>query len=177
MALPSISGTLQSVAPVFVRKLRRRGDWGDEADDLTTRAINAVNKVFRTPPEPVISVYLVNCDEDLRRVALGINAGRDSLTEPVPFVAFPVAELYAVGIEIRETLGILPCAFANRLHRDLVATDEQLEKMCEAAMRNGRMVGNCSSGMMKEAREEALKEKCRTASKDDVCRVLSCCTT
>ena len=175
MAVPSISGVLQVAAPVFVRKLGRRGHWGESADaDQPARLRDAVEKVFLTPREQAISVYLVNTDDDLRRVALGMNAGRGSLKEAVPFVAFLPTEVRAAGIVMRQTPGDLPCDHANRIHYDWVATDAQLAALCEAAMNAGREAGNCSQGMMKDAVEKAGQERCRAATGGSGCLVPGC---
>src|SRR5205085_1562101 len=113
VALPTVAGTLQVPTPAFVRKLRRRSDWGEASDaDQTQRVRDAVEKLFRSQTEPDISIYLVQNDDDLRRVALGMNAGRDSLKEAVPFVAFLPAELEAAEIRANQTPGNLPCAHA-----------------------------------------------------------------
>ncbi len=174
MALPTVAGTLQVPTPAFVRKLRRRSDWGEPSDEQAQRVKNAVDKLFRAQAEPDISVYLVNTDEDLRRVALGLNAGRDSLKEAVPFVAFLPAELQALTIQATQTPGDLPCAHANRLHHDIIATDDQLAQLCETAMKSGRVAGNCSQGMMKDVIAEATKENCRTVTKEGSCQVATC---
>jgi hypothetical protein len=157
-----------------VRKLRRRSDWGQAGDDLAQRVRDAVAKVFRSQAEPEISTYFCHSDEDLRRVALGMNAGRDKLNEPVPFVAFLLSEFEALGIQATQTPGALPCAHANRLHYDILATDNQLGQLCETAMNDGRIAGNCSSGMMNDTIKEATKEKCRTVTQDGNCLVANC---
>lgn len=174
MALPTVAGALQVPTPAYVRKLRRRSDWGELTDDPAQRVKDAVEKLFRSQSEPDISVYLVNTDEDLRRVALGLNAGRDSLKEAVPFVAFLPAELQECEIQATQTPGSLPCAHANGLHHDIVATDEQLARLCEIAMKSGRVAGNCSQGIMKDVMAEAAKENCRTVTRDGSCQVATC---
>jgi hypothetical protein len=67
--LPTIQETLRVSSPAYIRKLRRRSEWGEAGDDLGQRVKEAVEKVFRAQSEPEISVYLVNNDDDLRRVA------------------------------------------------------------------------------------------------------------
>lgn len=174
MALPTVQGVLQVPAPVFVRKLRRRNDWGEGNNDQAQRVKDAVEKLFRLQPEPQISVFLINSDEDLRRVALGLNAGRDSLREAVAFVAFLPSELQANAVQPSKTPGNLPCGHANNLHHDIVATDEQLTKLCETAIENGRVAGNCSQGMMKDVIAESTKEERRTITQEGACGVTSC---
>jgi hypothetical protein len=174
VTLPTVAGTLGVPTPAFVRKLRRRSDWGEPADDQGQRVKGAVQKLFRLQTEPDISIYLVNNDDDLRRVALGMNAGRDSLKEPVPFVAFLPAELGAAAIQASPTPGNLPCAHASGLHHDIQATDDQLAQLCATAMQKGRVVGNCSKGMMTEVIAEATKEHCRAVTDEGICLVDTC---
>lgn len=174
MALPTVAGTLQVPTPAFVRKLRRRSDSGDPADDQGQRVKDAVDKLFRSQSERDISIYLVHNDEDLRRVALGMNAGRVSLKEAVPFVAFLPAELESAAIRANPTPGNLPCAHANCLHHDIQATDEQLTQLCQSAMQSGRVAGNCSQGMMKDIITAAKAENCRTVTTEGLCQVQTC---
>jgi hypothetical protein len=141
---------------------------------MPTRVQDAVSKLFRAQAEPDISVYLINTDDDLRRVVLGMNAGRDSLKEAVPLVAFLPTEFESVGIQVTQTPGNLPCDYANKLHHDLVATDTQLVQLCERAMRSGRVSGNCSKGSMNDIIERATREKCRTVTKEGNCQVTAC---
>ena len=174
MTLPTVVDTLQIQAPAYVRKLRRRSDWGDPSDEPAQRAKVAVEKLFRTQSQPEISIYLISNDEDLRRVALGMNAGRDSLKESVPFVAFRSEELRTLGIEATQTPGDLPCGHASSLHYDMIATDDQLLTLCSKAMTCGRVAANCTTGMMKEVVQEAISEGCRTAVPSGTCSVAVC---
>lgn len=174
MALPTIAGTLQVSEPAYVRKLRRKTDWGTDEDEQNARVRDAVEKLFRSQAEPEISMYLISTDEDLRRVALGLNAGRSSLKETVAFVAFLPQELSDLGIQITQTPGDLPCAYANNLHHDMTGTDAQLEKLCKTAIEKARAVGNCTKGMMKDVIDEATKEKCRTVIQEDHCLAEGC---
>jgi hypothetical protein len=167
-------GTLSVPAPVFIRKLRRRSDWGQPTDEQNQRVKDAVDKLFRSQQESEISVYLVSTDEDLRRIALGLNAGRGSLREAVPLIAFLPAELEKLNIQVNQTAGNLPCSHANRLHRDIIATDDQLTELCQTAMNSGRIAGNCSPGMMKEIVDLATKENCRTVITIGLCTVTEC---
>jgi hypothetical protein len=159
---------------VYVRKLRRRSDWGDGVAAGPPRAQEAVEKLFLSQDDDELSIYLINNDEDLRRVALGMNAGRSSLKEAVPFIAFLPAELAAAAIEARQTPGNLPCAHANRLHHDIVATALQLNQLCNSAMASGRRAGNCTSGMMTSAAMAGTAEGCRTATNVGACQVTGC---
>lgn len=176
MALPTILSVLKVPPPVFIRKLGRCGHWGAEDDDIVTRSNEVALKIFRGAGDLGISMYRVNTDDDLRRVVLGLNTARGSLTENVPLVGFAVAELNALHIEARLAPGNLPCPHANSLHYDLVAADEQLADLCRSAMEKGRVASNCSQGMMKDVLDLAKKEQCRSAITDGQCSVPVCAT-
>jgi hypothetical protein len=91
---PTIQGALKVQGPVFVRKLARPVHWvGEEGDSLDERVKKAVKNVFRSQEEPEISIYQVSSDEELRRVAVGMNANRDSLNESLAFAVILPAEL------------------------------------------------------------------------------------
>lgn len=175
MALPTVAGTLGVAGPVYIRKLRRRGDWG-YADDANQpqRVRDAVDKVFFSTTNPHVSLYLIESDDDLRRVALGLNAGRDSLKEAICFVALLPDELSQCGISAMPTPGTLTCPAANRLHHDTTPTVEQLTQLCDLAMKNGRDVGHCSKGMMNDVIDRAKSEKCLLVDASGPCTVGSC---
>lgn len=162
--------------PVFIRKLARASHWGQPSDPIDQRVKDAVRNVFRNQQEPAISVYRVSSDEELRRVAVGMNANRDSLGEALAFAILRPAELGQFGIQLTQTPGDLKCAFANRLHYDAVATDQQLEDLCRALMAAGRSEGRCTGGMMKAAAQDALAEGCAAATNRHPCQVAACVT-
>jgi hypothetical protein len=82
--------------PVFVRKLVRASHWGGPEDQLQQRVSIAVGEVFRSDGSGTFSVYLVERDVDLHRVAIGMNGNRDSLMERLDLVAFSRQEMDAV---------------------------------------------------------------------------------
>ncbi len=177
MAAPTIVDTLKLVAPAFVRKLRRASDWAQADLAREERPKTAVRQVFRNQSAPEISVYLVHTDEDLRRVAIGMNANRDSLRETIAFIAFLPAELTAAGIQApTSTLGDLKCDHANRLHHDVTATDAQLEGLWEQLIKLGRAPARCTAAMMKDAGKLARDESCKSIPNVSVCGVSACNT-
>src|SRR4051812_42928176 len=94
---PTLAGTIRLSGPVFLRKLRRRADWGDLETPLEQRAADAVRLVFRSDPKPY-SLFRVETDEELHRVVIGLNGGRPSLISDSDFIAVLPGELEAVGI-------------------------------------------------------------------------------
>jgi hypothetical protein len=125
MAAPTIAATLKVSAPAFIRKLARATHWEQTGDGEGEKARSVVQQIFRNQAEAEISIYLVKTDDDLRRVAIGMNANRDSLTEAISFLAFNQSELTAAGISKPPTTpGDLRCNYANALHFDMTATSK-----------------------------------------------------
>ena len=175
MAAPTIADTLKIAPPVFIRKLGRPNHWGQPGDPLPERVKAAVQQVFRNQPQPEISIYLIATDDDLRRVAIGLNAGRSSLKEDIAFVAFTSAELQVASITLpAKTPGALKCDYANSLHHDMTATDAQLEKLCTDLMNSGRQAARCGKGVMTDAETLTIQEKCKSVPNIDKCGVEAC---
>lgn len=173
--VPTIAGTLKVLAPTFIRKLGRASHWGQPGDPVAQRIQGAVDQVFRNQVEPEMSVYLLNTDEDFRRVAIAMNANRDSLHETIAFITFQPSDLEAVGIPAPlQSIGDLKCDHANALHRDMMATDFQLGQLCTRLMNAGREAARCSGGMMKEAEKLALGENCKSVPNVLQCGVNNC---
>ena len=76
MVTPKAEEILGVPPPVFIRKLVRASHWGDPEDQLLHRVSMAVGEVFRSDRSGTFSVYLVERDVDLHRVAIGMNANQ-----------------------------------------------------------------------------------------------------
>ena len=177
MPLPTITGNLKVPAPTFIRKLRRASDWGQSDEPINDRVASAVAKVFRNQLEPEISVYLVTTDDDLRRVAIGYNAGRKgSLHEMIAFLPILKSELEQQGIQITKKPANLKCDYANQLHYDLIASDNQLDALCRSLMNSNRDVGRCSESTMRAAEQRAADEKCKSVPGIIECGLAGCGT-
>jgi hypothetical protein len=172
---PTIAGTLKVQAPAFVRKLGRASRWELLGNSLQERAKAAVKLIFRNQPGSEISIYLVATDDDLRRVAIGMNANRDSLTETIEFLPFNETDLTAAGIgKPIQTPGDLKCEHANALHFDMTASDDQLEKLCVDLRKAKRDAARCTKGAMKDAEKLTVAEKCKSAPNVHKCGVRTC---
>lgn len=148
--LPSIQAILGIPGPAFVRKLTRKSHWGDASDPIEERLASALEDVFSSSEGPEYSLYQVATETDLRRVAIGMNSGRDSLTENVDLVAFLPEDLSACGITATNVIeNATNCHHANRLHFNIHATREQLTGLCMNAMASERLAGRLSKGTMK----------------------------
>ena len=175
MAAPTVAGTLKVQAPVFIRKLRRGNDWGQPGDPMPERVELAVQQIFRNQPEAEISIYVVSSDDDLCRIAIGINAGRDSLSESMTFLVFTKSELDAAGISApAKTPGNLKCDYANALHFDMTATDAEIIQFCANLMAAGRAAARCTEGAMKAASKLAIAENCKSVPNITQCGVNAC---
>jgi hypothetical protein len=166
VALPTVEDRLGVQPPVFVRKLVRQSHWGVPEDDLPARVANAVREVFRSDPGRAFSVYVLEGDDDLHRVALGLNANRDSLTEALDLVGFSRQELAACGIKPVQSAGETKCSGANRRHFDVFASELQLAELCGSAMQAGRTVGRLKKSDMRPIVEKATQDGCRAAVAD-----------
>lgn len=172
---PTITDTLKVQSPTFIRKLGRPSHWGHAGVPFLERVQLAVNKVFRNQLEPEISVYLVSTDDDLRRVAVGYNAGRrGSLHETIAFLPILKPEIENLGIQISKTPANLNCDYANQLHYDLLATDLQLEQLCTNLINANRLAAKCSESSMKKAVELTREEKCKSVPDNIECNVSHC---
>jgi hypothetical protein len=99
---PALADIVQPPRPVFLRKIGRKSDWGSDETPPEERATDVVELVFNRKAHP-FSVYLVGSNQDLHRVIIGMNGGRDSLSSESYFVALHRHELEAVGIRIDHT--------------------------------------------------------------------------
>jgi hypothetical protein len=85
MAAPPSLATVGLSGPFYLRKLPRRNSLGNPDRPLDERVPEVVEVVFLRDSSPY-SLFLVQSDEDLRRVTMGINGGRSSLREDVNFL-------------------------------------------------------------------------------------------
>lgn len=166
MALPGVESSLGIAPPAFVRKLTRKSHWGIAGDPLDERLNDAVEKVF--PEESgVFSVYRVDSDVDLRRIALAFNANRSSYTERLDLVAFTPDELQRcqVPAEGVPELGTR-CDHANRRHCHISAMANQLRHLCELAMTAGRCAASLTTATMRDVVKAADQDGCRIVAAD-----------
>ena len=161
MATPNVEEILSLAPPVFVRKLARASHWGDPDDEIRQRVNTAVSEVFRPHGSGTVSVYLVEGDLDLHRVAVGMNANRDSLMERLSLVAFSRQEVDTCSIVATESPGETKCLHANRRHFDLAATESQLAELCRTAMEAGRPAGRLNKRHLRPIVERAAQDGCR----------------
>lgn len=172
---PAIVDIVQPPSPVFLRKLDKKSDWGNADLAPDQRVSDVVDLVFERGSYPY-SVYLVKTDEDLHRVIIGMNAGRQSLSSESYFLALHRHELEAVGMDINHTpsSGITRCLFANALHHDLPASKNQLRDLCLYLFQEDRKICYISKGKTKLLIPRAEADRCLAISQSHVCQVTTC---
>lgn len=173
---PTLASAIGLPGPVFLRKLRRRADWGSNETPLEERAVDLVGAVWKCEPHPEspYSVYRVQTDEELQRVVIGMNGGRLSLTVDSDFIALLPDDLEAVGVRAERCDGVTLCRFTNALHYDLPAEDGQLLDLCRGLIRRGSTVIHLTKGMLKPLAERARSEGCLVTLDATKCRVERC---
>lgn len=171
--MPTLAGTVRLPAPVFLRKLRRKADWGSSETLLELRAADIVQLVFKIDHKPY-SLFRVESDEDLQKVVIGLNGGRPSLTCDSDFIAILPSELAAAGILATRTAGDTLCRFANALHYDIPAEDRQLLALCRGLIDRGRPVVHLTKGMTRPLAAIAQADGCLAVPDSSGCRLARC---
>lgn len=171
--MPTLAGTVRLPAPVFLRKLRRKADWGSSETPLEQRAADVPQLVFKIDPKPY-SLFKVESDEELQRVVIGLNGGRPSLTCDSDFIAILPCELAAAGIYATRTAGDTLCRFANALHYDIPAEDSQLLALCRGLIGQGRQVIHFTKGMTRPLAAIAQTDSCLAVPDSPGCRLARC---
>jgi hypothetical protein len=173
---PSLSDIVQPPTPVYLRKLDRKADWGSEDVPPELRAEDVVRLVFHRHTHPY-SVYLVRSDEDLRRVIIGMNSGRQSLSSESYFIALYPDDLGVIGLRADHTPeeGATACKVANSLHHDIVAYESEIAALCVHLFRDGRRVQYFSKGRTKLLIPEAEAIGCYAAVRDSTGCLIDAC--
>jgi hypothetical protein len=173
---PTLAADVRLPTPVFLRKLRRRQDWGSDQTPNAERAADLVKVMWKCEPhtESPFSVYLVNSDEDFQRVVIGMNGGRTSLTADSDFVAILPSDLEAVGICAQPTRGETLCSLTNALHHDIPAEDDQLLAICLRLLQQGRQSIHLPKNRIRPLEERAIAEGCLVVRESTGCKVQRC---
>jgi hypothetical protein len=175
VALPSLPDALGVLGPVFLRRIPKQSDWGDPSDPLDVRVANAVQTGFLKRDNSPFSFYWIQTADQLRRVALALNATTRKKTQKVDLVAFLPEDFEAARIAGDQTRGETPCSFANKLHVDFEATPAQLEILCRHAMQAGRRAHRYNERQMEEILSLAQQEQCHSAVDNSPgCNVEAC---
>ena len=172
---PALAGLARPSGPVFLREMNRKTDWGSDESPPDERVSDIIDLVFNRKTYPY-SVYLVRTDEELRRVIIGMNGGRESLTAESHFIAIRAEELDAAGIGHDHTPGegITRCHFANSLHHDLTAENDQFKALCLALIAAVRKAATFTKGRTRAIVPEAEALGCLAVPEATSCRHERC---
>ena len=175
-APPTLAEDVRLPVPLFLRKLRRRQDWGSDETPLEERAADLVKVMWKCEPHPdsPFSVYLVRTDEDFQRVVIGMNGGRLSLTADSDFIGLLPGDLDAVGIGAERSEGATLCRLTNALHHDIPAEDDQLLALCKRLLEQGRRLIHVPKKSIKPLEERARAEGCLVIRESQECKADRC---
>ena len=136
--------------PFFVRKLDKKSSWGHVDDKVQKRKEDVPPAIFASN-NLRFSLYQIGNLDDLKRVTIALNAGRNRLKDQVDYVAFSAADLERSEIEIvGDAPGDTPCAAANSLHVDIAAISYAcFEMLCHGAIDVGRPAFRVTKGEVK----------------------------
>lgn len=158
---PSLTEKFKTPPPFYVRKVDRRGHWGD--------AEKIVEHVFPVDVDGTISVYHVDSDATLERIAVALNANRvatnpagSSLTEQILFVAIREDEFGA--IPLKQIDGLTDCEYVNKRHYGALVpegSETKRERLVNALLTDGRQPSKLSKGVMRQAVEQAMEDHCK----------------
>lgn len=170
MPLVTVQEIVGVTPPVYIRKLPKKSCWGHADDALAARLPAAVDDGFKEGDDARYSVFLVENDDDLHRVLLGLNSTRQKLTERIPVVAFLPDELQSFGITMERTDGKTLCLHANQLHFDIIAQRDHLTALCEQAMSASRSAANVTKNQLKALVEPLGLFGCHAVGKSSSCQ-------
>ena len=169
LSAPSFTDIALEFPSVYLRKLQRKADWGSEETLIHERVGVVASLVFDRETYP-FSVFLVTTDEELHRVIIGMNGGRQSLSADSSFLMMHPDDLAAAGLEATHTPGegMTACHHANLLHYDIEASDQEIKMLCKHLIQQQRKVHYFSRGRTKLLVSPAEAIKCRAAVKDSM---------
>ena len=152
--------------PFFLRRIARSTPWNDA---LATRDITAVTGYLYEHGQRV-SLWQVNSDLDLRRVAIAINESRESFTERVEFLPILPDELNAVGVTCEPTTGETSCPAAAILHYDAEVDETKCSRIITMLINAGRRLARCTKGQMSVALRDSQSDGCFAVSDSLSCK-------
>lgn len=119
-------------------------------------------------PSGVTSLYLVEDDTALRRVAVGLNSTREGTYERTLLLPILQRSLEKASLSPDKTPGDTECVFANEVHFDLALTSSDAEALWECLTDDGLAEVRFSKGKMKQAMRAATDEGCFAGLRDSV---------
>ena len=165
LALDRIAAKV-TVRPIFLRRVARPTPWKQAL--LTGEIANVTGYLIEEGGK--VSLWQVQNDLDLRRVAIAVNESRESFTEKIEFLPILPDELTAVGATCEQTRGETECAAAAQLHYDATIDGEKGHRIIAQLVGTGRELARCTRGQMALAYQESLEDGCFAVSDSTTCR-------
>jgi len=148
--------------PAFVRKVARPPLW---EESLNSGDVEKVISFLRDETGRV-SLWLIGNDQELRRAAIALNEGRDSLDERLNLLVILPHELEQAEIRCARTPGASDCPPAAALHHDANMDEGECRRLLKRLLAERRDLGKCTRGQMKQAVKLSQWEGCFAAAKD-----------
>lgn len=150
--------------PIYVRKVSRRRHWrGEEGETSDERVRRAAAEVF-TNDGGRVSVFKVENADDLRRVAIGLNSGRSSLTEQLDILGITQEDITVSGLDLERTVGSTACLHANARHYDIIHNDAAIERLVRRLVEQDRHDIRYNKKQMARAAEAAATIGCQATN-------------
>ena len=160
----------------LVRKLRRKADWESKAETIEERASDLFETLFGKDERP-FSLYQISRQDQLRRVALAMNARRqgNKLGDEAFFVEFSLEWFSSANLMVTNTAGETDCHWVNAMHVDVNGEQDQFHLLLQAALRAERRMIHLDKKSMKVFAEQAQAEQCQAVpGQQQPCRVPEC---
>jgi len=155
-----------TVRPLFLRRVARPTPWKQAL--LTGELANVTGYLIEEGGK--VSLWQVQNDLDLRRVAIAVNESRESFTEMIDFLPILPDELTAVGATYEQTRGDTECPAAAQLHYDAAIDEERGSRIIAMLVRTGRELARCTRGQMAQAERDSIADGCFAVSDSTSCK-------
>jgi hypothetical protein len=146
----------------FVRKVARASLWEEALDSGDVEKVIS----FLRDETGRVSLWRIGTDQELRRAAIALNEGRDSLKERLDLLAILPDELKQVEIRCTRTQGASDCPPAAALHYEADMDEGECRRLLELLLAARRVLGRCTRGKMIQAVELSQREGCFAAAQD-----------
>lgn len=145
--------------PLFIRKITRRKNWTEpvERQDSATAA-----SVFNDE-QNLTSIWRVETDRDLRRVALALNEGRSSRHEEIFLIPIAPKVLDDAGLKPIPTPGESNCPEAKKLHFEVAMNLDERKTLAQLLMAAGTRSVRLTKPEMRAAEQVSAQEGCLAA--------------
>ncbi len=163
-ALTSCPGLSSLSGLIYLRKVANRSVLGEANLPILERAESVAQAIFFSDHYETYSLFSVCDDDSLRRVCIGYNGGRNSLTSDIHWMIFTQAEVASSGVTLNPTFGGTWCRYANGRHFDLSSNRNAIIALCQRALlRPGPTLLSVSKAVIRPWAEQAQTERCLAA--------------